>query len=110
MPSQKNPANKPSNTDEQTNAGVDEPRRRRACSSPPLIQSERVRHLLVSVAGVRRGLVNQYLGSSFACRCCWVRRGLVNRHLGSFVCSTVLLGSSVRIGAWVRRQETQVPE
>nr|POE96170.1 hypothetical protein CFP56_62429 [Quercus suber] len=57
-PSQ-NPASEPSKrTDEQTNAGVDEPRRRRACSSPPLIRSERV-------------------------------------------------PSSVRIGAWVRRQETQ---
>nr|POE76398.1 hypothetical protein CFP56_71401 [Quercus suber] len=47
----------------------------RACSSSP--------PLLVGVAGVRRGLVNQRLGS--------------------------FIRSSVRIGAWVRRQETQAP-
>ncbi|KAK7846418.1 chloroplast envelope quinone oxidoreductase like protein [Quercus suber] len=61
-----------------TNAGADEPRRRRACSSPPLIRSERVR--LVG-AQVRRGLG------------CWVRRsesvpefvGKKPRRLSSFV-------------------------
>nr|POE60405.1 hypothetical protein CFP56_33326 [Quercus suber] len=81
---QRTQQNEPSNTEPSKtnpatpNPGADEPRRRRACSSPPLIRSERVR--LVGVQ-VRRGLV------------CWVRRsesapefvGKKPRRLRSFV-------------------------